>query len=299
MFIFWIIGCATTDMWSSITQKSIWQIMLGHNYNYIYITLHYVGRHLLGHNYRSGTISILNFLTELLRGSNNHFVFLIQIIHKNSLYLRWMFFRVLGISGCCEDANYTADIFTSKQHGPIKILDFVIFAECWRFVSGDPNENIWVLIIGKSCTDVLQRCGRNWAIFRMDQFESSGDWDEYVLMNMWRSPNVPTSHLSNCPAATLPLVNFALFFLFLTKHYIYMFSSSSIYICTVQNVPQHAVWYGALIVYIKSWAQILLVRATGPKSMWGPNNAKLWARIMLGAFDQNKVNLDTRQWPTF
>ena len=123
-------------------------------------------------------------------------------------------------------------MFTSKQHGPIKILDFVIFAECWRFVSGDQNKNIWVQIIVKSCTYVLQRCGRNWAIFRMDQFESSGDWDEYVLMNMWRSPNVPTSHLSNCPAATLPLVNFALFFLFLTKHYIYMFSSSSIFICT-------------------------------------------------------------------
>ena len=121
-------------------------------------------------------------------------------------------------------------------------------------------------------------------------WEQRGDWDEYVLMNMWRSPNVPTSHLSNCPAATLPLVNFALFFLFLTKHYIYMFSSSSIDVCTVQNVPQHVVWYCALIVYIKSWAQILLVRATGPKSMWGPNNIKLWAWLMLGA---------SRQWPTF
>ena len=31
---------------------------------------------------------------------------------------------------------------------------------------------------------------------------------EYVLMNMWRSP---PSHLSNCLARTLPLVNFALF----------------------------------------------------------------------------------------
>ena len=134
--------------WGSIAQKSIGQIMLRHNYIYIMLgwdishklcwdtitfTLHYVGmghisEMMLGHNYRSDTISILNFRTELLRGFNNHFVFLIQqIIHKTPTYI---------LDGCTTmdwvyqgGAGYTADMFTSKQHGPIKILDFVIFAE--------------------------------------------------------------------------------------------------------------------------------------------------------------------------
>ena len=91
----------------------------------------------------------------------------------------------------------------------------------------------------------IQLYGKDWAILWMDQFES-GSVDEYVLMNMWRSPLAPTSHLSKLSRAHLPLVNFALFFIFLTKHYTVNFALFSFFFLW-QNIPENSCYMFSLI----------------------------------------------------
>ena len=189
MFIFWIIGWATNDVWGAREQ------------HHSKVNLTNYG---LEHNYTSDTISILNFRTELLCGLNNHFACLIS-----------------------ETSSY---------------MD----------VSGYPNKTQMKLPsvkrIGKSCTSVDQRCGRNWSIFWMDQFEGSMLAAAGMNMCWWICGGRPalTSHLSKLSRTHLSLVNFALFFLFLTKHYTVIlpfFPSFFLW----KNIPENSIYMFSLI----------------------------------------------------